>query len=157
MVGGASFLGLECVVRLREEGSGDRWNDDDLNQSPTPLFFFSSLVRAPSPDVPYGPEQEAVAVPARPGGRRRLLQEKLLARRRASAADVAGRPDWAVVIVVEQHRLDVEHGFSDEGDGSRRVPLAEAHEGSQPAALAGVFARVLLAECATAGWLSIRP
>lgn len=132
----------------------ERWR---FESKPHPLIFFSSLVRAPSPDVPYGPEQEAVAVPARPGGRRRLLQEKLLARRRASAADVAGHPGWAVVIVVEQHRLDVEHGFSDEGDGSRRVPLAEAHEGSQPAALAGVFARVLLAECAAAGWLSIRP
>lgn len=117
------------------------------------------LVRVPTSHVPYGPEQQAVPVPAgaATGGGHRLRLEQQLFPGGGRGASGQRRRRSCAVLVEQLQRLDVEQGFPDEGHGSRRVPLAEAHEGSQPATLAGVFARVLLAESAAAGWLSIRP
>lgn len=139
-----------CVVGEARRRAGEDATSVMTSRAP-------SLVRAPPSYVPYGPEQQTVTVPAGPGGGGHwLLQEELLAGRgrgRASSQSGGGRARG----VVEQQRLDVEHGFSDEGDGSRRIPLAETHEGSQPASLAGVFARGFLAERTAVGRLSIRP
>lgn len=101
------------------EDGREEFFDGELAQQ-TGAYSGPGLVRVPTSHVPYGPKQQAVPVPTRPGGGHRPgLEEQLLPGGRRSAQ--GGRLSAGVGggVFVEQQRLDVEQGLPDEGDSSR--------------------------------------
>lgn len=105
-----------------EDGREEFFFDGELAQQ-SGEYSGPGLVRVPTSHVPYGPKQQAVPVPARPGGghRPRLEEQLLPGGRRSAQGPRGGRlsANGGGGVFVEQQRLDVEQGLPDEGDGSR--------------------------------------